>query len=293
MTSTCLLAVTDLQRSVLGGSGPARVYTPYGGHSDRRGAVLAYCGQARDQLTGHYHLGNGHRTFNPFVMRFHSPDRLSPFGVGGVNAYAYCHGDPVNFHDPNGKEDTRSGLAISALAFGGWGAEKVFHHIEMASKISRIETLQGILKENGLPSGPRVLPWEKSDHIKGAISSAGAAVVGGVAGLYFYFVPASWSGAKYADVGAVGAVSAMTIASKAHDRLIGSNGAEIDKQLEFLIKAFKGMDDRLSEVVTPSRTEQASQYAAEWVATQSNALVRSISEQPSYGSFHSISDGGS
>nr|WP_326491862.1 RHS repeat-associated core domain-containing protein [Pseudomonas sp. AA27] len=287
------MAVTDLQRSVLGGSGPARVYTPYGGHSDRRGAVLAYCGQARDQLTGHYHLGNGHRTFNPFVMRFHSPDRLSPFGVGGVNAYAYCHGDPVNFHDPNGKEDTRSGLAISALAFGGWGAEKVFHHIEMASKISRIETLQGILKENGLPSGPRVLPWEKSDHIKGAISSAGAAVVGGVAGLYFYFVPASWSGAKYADVGAVGAVSAMTIASKAHDRLIGSNGAEIDKQLEFLIKAFKGMDDRLSEVVTPSRTEQASQYAAEWVATQSNALVRSISEQPSYGSFHSISDGGS
>ncbi|MCU7238145.1 MULTISPECIES: RHS repeat-associated core domain-containing protein [Pseudomonas] len=288
MTSNCLLAMADLQRSVLGGSGPARAYTPYGGHSDKRGAVLAYCGQARDQLTEHYHLGNGHRTFSPFVMRFHSPDRLSPFGVGGVNAYAYCHGDPVNFHDPNGKEDTRSGLAISALAFGGWGAEKVFHHIEMASKISRIETLQGILKENGLPSGPRVLPWEKSDHIKGAISSAGAAVVGGVAGLYFYFVPASWSGAKYADVGAVGAVSAMTIASKAHDRLIGNNGAEIDKQLKFLIKAFKGMDDRLTEVVTPSRSTQAMQSVAAWLASQANEQVRMMNDQASHGSFQSI-----
>jgi hypothetical protein len=35
-------------------------------------------------------------------MRFHSPDRLSPFGKGGVNAYAYCGGSPVNRTDPSG-----------------------------------------------------------------------------------------------------------------------------------------------------------------------------------------------
>ncbi|WP_230202737.1 RHS repeat-associated core domain-containing protein, partial [Pseudomonas syringae] len=42
--------------------------------------------------------------FNPVLMRFNSPDSLSPFGEGGVNAYAYayCEGDPVNRVDPSG-----------------------------------------------------------------------------------------------------------------------------------------------------------------------------------------------
>ena len=35
-------------------------------------------------------------------MRFNSPDSLSPFGEGGVNAYGYCEGDPVNRADPGG-----------------------------------------------------------------------------------------------------------------------------------------------------------------------------------------------
>lgn len=36
-------------------------------------------------------------------MRFNSPDSLSPFGRGGLNPYAYCLGDPVNFSDPTGR----------------------------------------------------------------------------------------------------------------------------------------------------------------------------------------------
>ena len=35
-------------------------------------------------------------------MRFHSPDSWSPFGGGGLNAYMYCVGDPVNRADPTG-----------------------------------------------------------------------------------------------------------------------------------------------------------------------------------------------
>lgn len=35
-------------------------------------------------------------------MRFNKPDTMSPFGKGGVNAYAYCQGDPVNYQDPTG-----------------------------------------------------------------------------------------------------------------------------------------------------------------------------------------------
>jgi hypothetical protein len=47
-------------------------------------------------------LGNGYRAYNPRLMRFHSPDSWSPFGGGGLNAYMYCVGDPVNRSDPTG-----------------------------------------------------------------------------------------------------------------------------------------------------------------------------------------------
>lgn len=47
-------------------------------------------------------LGNGYRVYNPVLMRFHSPDSMSPFGKGGINPYAYCLCNPVNLTDPSG-----------------------------------------------------------------------------------------------------------------------------------------------------------------------------------------------
>ncbi|WP_095147189.1 MULTISPECIES: RHS repeat-associated core domain-containing protein [unclassified Pseudomonas] len=105
--NTALLA-TDQQRSVLSALDAAQVhhltYTPYGHRPAENGllSLLGFNGERPDPLTGHYHLGNGYRQFNPVLMRFNSPDSWSPFGKGGVNAYAYCVGDPVNLTDPNG-----------------------------------------------------------------------------------------------------------------------------------------------------------------------------------------------
>lgn len=115
-----LLLASDLQRSVLAEldrSGPNPfAYSPYGLQSAprRAGTHLGFNGQFKEGTTGWYHLGNGHRVYNSVLMRFHSPDRLSPFGKGGLNAYAYCSGSPVNRVDPSG----RSWLALLGSAVG-------------------------------------------------------------------------------------------------------------------------------------------------------------------------------
>jgi RHS repeat-associated protein len=103
-----VLPATDLQRSVLhsvdarGQQGIA--YSPYGHRPSGSDvfSLLGFAGERPDLVTGHYPLGNGYRSYNPVLMRFNQPDSLSPFGEGGLNAYAYCQGDPVNRSDPSG-----------------------------------------------------------------------------------------------------------------------------------------------------------------------------------------------
>jgi RHS repeat-associated protein len=79
-------------------------YTAYGEQSAQQKdrTRLGFNGQLREAKIGWYLLGNGYRAYNPRLMRFHSPDSWSPFGEGGLNAYTYCVGDPVNRSDPTG-----------------------------------------------------------------------------------------------------------------------------------------------------------------------------------------------
>jgi RHS repeat-associated protein len=99
------LLLTDKHRSVLQSSDGTSTYTPYGHRPAQGGlsSLLAFNGERNDTITGCYLLGNGHRAFNPVLMRFNSPDSLSPFGDGGLNCYAYCQGDPINRTDPTGR----------------------------------------------------------------------------------------------------------------------------------------------------------------------------------------------
>jgi len=79
-------------------------YSAYGEQSAEQEVAtkLGFNGQLREANMGWYLLGNGYRAYNPRLMRFHSPDSWSPFGGGGLNAYMYCVGDPVNRSDPTG-----------------------------------------------------------------------------------------------------------------------------------------------------------------------------------------------
>lgn len=100
------LALTDRAQSVIHstpGAGRKNVaYTPFGYHAgDAQRATPAFDGQFREMLTLFYILGDGYRAFDTVHLRFVSPDSMSPFGAGGVNAYAYCAGDPINKVDPD------------------------------------------------------------------------------------------------------------------------------------------------------------------------------------------------
>nr|WP_157711058.1 RHS repeat-associated core domain-containing protein [Pseudomonas sp. PB120] len=114
-----LLLMTDKQRSVLQTPDGESAYTPYGHHAavGECPGLLGFNGERPDPYTQHYLLGNGHRAFNPTLMRFNSPDSLSPFGKGGLNSYAYCQGDPVNRTDPTGRFHGWAWFTNGALGF--------------------------------------------------------------------------------------------------------------------------------------------------------------------------------
>ncbi|MFE6104728.1 RHS repeat-associated core domain-containing protein [Streptomyces laurentii] len=98
---------TDGKRTVLvastGQDHDEYAYTVYGYRKQgAKDSVLGYDGQRADPALGWLHLGNGYRAYNPALMRFTTPDSLSPFGAGGINPYTYCLGDPINRTDPSG-----------------------------------------------------------------------------------------------------------------------------------------------------------------------------------------------
>ncbi|WP_131107369.1 RHS repeat-associated core domain-containing protein [Pseudomonas sp. Sample_10] len=103
VSETKLLA-TDQAHSLLRTAEQQVAYTAYGHHPTESGLsrLIGFNGECPDPVTGHYPLGQGTRVFNPVLMRFNSPDVLSPFGKGGINAYMYCEGNPINYFDPTG-----------------------------------------------------------------------------------------------------------------------------------------------------------------------------------------------
>ncbi|PZW81528.1 RHS repeat-associated protein [Pseudomonas sp. 2848] len=102
-SSTALLA-SNLARSVVRSSSHEFAYSAYGYDPprDATSSQLGFNGVIRDPWSGCYPLGNGYRTYSPVLMRFCSPDRLSPFADGGINSYGYCSADPINHADPRG-----------------------------------------------------------------------------------------------------------------------------------------------------------------------------------------------
>jgi len=64
--------------------------------------IIAFKGYAWHALTATYVLGQGYRHYSAALMRFTTVDKWSPFAQGGLNTYAYCGDDPINFTDGSG-----------------------------------------------------------------------------------------------------------------------------------------------------------------------------------------------
>lgn len=105
MPDICQLLVPDLKQSITC-TAPREMrffsYTPFGYINTPSHNGCRFNGQYLEPLTNRYLLGNGYRAYSPVLSRFASPDDFSPFGAGGLNAYIYCAGDPINGSDPSG-----------------------------------------------------------------------------------------------------------------------------------------------------------------------------------------------
>ncbi|GAB3629503.1 tRNA(Glu)-specific nuclease WapA [Pandoraea terrae] len=120
--SHLVLLGTDASGSVLVEADRAAVrpiaYAPHGHRLPDAGqSSLAYNGEPFDIGIKGYLLGNGHhRPYSTTLMCFLAPDSASPFGAGGLNAYAYCAGDPVNYTDPSGHMPKWLHITFSVVA---------------------------------------------------------------------------------------------------------------------------------------------------------------------------------
>ncbi|MFK0034544.1 RHS repeat-associated core domain-containing protein [Pseudomonas monteilii] len=162
------LVATEFKGSVIdvvhGNDVTRHTYTSYG-YSPAVSAKFprpGFNGALLELVTGCYMLGNGTRGYDPRIMRFTSPDRLSPFLKGGINSYAYCEGDPVNYTDPTGQGKIRSGS--SSFDAKAKQFEAKAKHATLRAKTRRRLSEQRLIKR------VRLLDHEKSSpQVKGDI----------------------------------------------------------------------------------------------------------------------------
>lgn len=114
------------------------------------GQPVGFNGECLERQSGMYALGNGYRWYSTALMRFNRADSVSPFGTGGINAYAYVQNDPVNRYDPDGHAQ------IGPIAVNG----KMFKYNTGLKKVITFEGNFGIYKsKSGIFTKPKLFAY--------------------------------------------------------------------------------------------------------------------------------------
>ncbi|MFK0091840.1 RHS repeat-associated core domain-containing protein [Pseudomonas sp. NPDC090592] len=145
MRSSHIMAPDQQLTALASGHLSRRPYMPYGFQLASKGYLLGFAAEPGLSLHHCYLLGNGKRAYDTVLMRFYSPDTLSPFARGGINAYAYCKGDPVNNVDRDGHSPTRIVSQGAGLVWGTVGM------LSSLNKASRTIVKRSVAKAKGLP----------------------------------------------------------------------------------------------------------------------------------------------
>ena len=158
----------ELSAGKLSAQPSIRAYSPYGYISVSLANLLDFNGERLDPVTATYFLGNGHRMFAPNLMRFISPDHMSPFDKGGINSYNYCLCDPVNLKDPSGRGAEKS---LSRMALGRLVVPPDYspnqHRSRSLQRSQSMPLLVGRRLENDPPRG-----WKKIGYHGGLFKYA-------------------------------------------------------------------------------------------------------------------------
>jgi RHS repeat-associated protein len=115
-------------------------YFPYGGSSyqsvrsqTQTPKSYRYTGKERDDGSGFYY--HRARYYAPWLGRWTSPD---PIGTsGGLNLYAYVHGNPVGFRDPGGTQD--EAVSPHDRAIKQMTDPQLYRHLKSLSPVKRAE----------------------------------------------------------------------------------------------------------------------------------------------------------
>ncbi|MBA6062280.1 RHS repeat-associated core domain-containing protein [Pseudomonas juntendi] len=147
-------------RLITGSSHQGLGYTPYGYQATTM-SLLGFNGDRLDPASGYYPLGNGHRSFSTSLMRFISPDRMSPFATGGLNSYAYCLGDPINRHDPSGENSVvRSFVKLYRRLI-----PKKLNLPPIVNELASAETETHFISYRNIPDEYRINVVNKTDRV--------------------------------------------------------------------------------------------------------------------------------
>ncbi len=144
------LLVTDEQGSVFNVADTAYLethnYSAYGYNSRLPSGrtAIGFNGEVFDPTSTCYLLGRGYRAYSPLLRRFTAADSWSPFGRGGLNAYCYCDGDPINFVDPSGHMFHRKNLAARRIDLPNGQVSRVSKNMAVA-----IEQVPADSRQNG------------------------------------------------------------------------------------------------------------------------------------------------